>query len=360
MNFYKRCDCQTPCRHRYWSRFRLNGREYRLSLRTANLHLAQRLATERYHQILEGRIPTRRSTLLLSGLIAEYRAHIDHAHRTAAKAARILGQFLASVGDRRIVDIGPFHIEKWRVARAKEVGQSTVNRELNTVRGLFRWAVTMKHLTDSPASRVAPYRVDGVRLRVLTDDEIQTVLTQTPSEIALLCRATLECLPRLSELLSLRREHIGPTWIELRRKGGRVERLDVSPALRTALLERAQRHRGGYVFIGRSGEPPSQESVSSYITRIMRRLGLPGVSHHTMRHTGVTLMLEQAIDHRTIQRLAGWTSLRMLERYGHPRDTEARRAVTTMHDYLAAVAARLASASAKQAGTKTGTPPAGN
>jgi len=35
-----------------------------------------------------------------------------------------------------------------------------------------------------------------------------------------------------------------------------------------------------------------------------------------------------------IQKLAGWTSLRMLERYGHTRDAEAQRAVTGMHATL--------------------------
>jgi hypothetical protein len=33
---------------------------------------------------------------------------------------------------------------------------------------------------------------------------------------------------------------------------------------------------------------------------------------------------------RVIQRLAGWTSLRMLERYGHARDAAALRAVTLL------------------------------
>ena len=66
----------------------------------------------------------------------------------------------------------------------------------------------------------------------------------------------------------------------------------------------------------------------------MRSLGLGGVSHHTMRHTGVTLMLEAGVNPRVIQKLAGWTSLRMLERYGHARDAEARRGVTAMHTIL--------------------------
>jgi integrase len=59
----------------------------------------------------------------------------------------------------------------------------------------------------------------------------------------------------------------------------------------------------------------------------MRSPGLHGVSHHTMRHTGVTLMLEAGVNPCVIQKLAGWTSLRMLERRGHARDAEAQRAV---------------------------------
>jgi integrase len=157
---------------------------------------------------------------------------------------------------------------------------------------------------------------------VLDEDEIRTILTGGPKDVVLLCRVTLECLPRLSEVLGLRKEHIGPNWIEIRRKGGKVERVTITPQLRESLLNRV--HRSGWVLgRGSKGEPPSQEATSLEVTRTMRSLGLQGVSHHTMRHTGVTMMLEGGVNPRVIQRLAGWTSLRMLERYGHARDAEA-------------------------------------
>ena len=73
--------------------------------------------------------------------------------------------------------------------------------------------------------------------------------------------------------------------------------------------------------------PPSQQVTSVRFTRAFRAFGLQGISHHTMRHTGVTDMLEDGVNPRAIQELAGWTSLRMLERYGHVRDAETRRAV---------------------------------
>jgi site-specific recombinase XerD len=114
--------------------------------------------------------------------------------------------------------------------------------------------------------------------------------------------------------------------------------------LRTALLDRCHK-RFGYVFgEGEEGDPPTQQTASNRVIRAMDALGLAEVSHHTMRHTGVTLMLEHGINPRVIQFLAGWTSLRMLERYGRVRDTEVRRAVTANADRLNTAATKTATA----------------
>ena len=105
---------------------------------------------------------------------------------------------------------------------------------------------------------------------------------------------------------------------EVRRKGGKVHRVALPDSVRASLLARC--HRSGYVFgEGAAGEPPTQQTASNRIIRALANLGLAGVTHHTMRHTGVTMMLESGINPRVIQLLAGWTSLRMLERYGHVR-----------------------------------------
>ena len=183
-----------------------------------------------------------------------------------------------------------------------------------------------KLLSTSPTTAVKPYKVDDTRVRTLSEEELQKVLTETPSDVALWCHVTLECLLRISEVLQICREHIGTSWVEVRRKGGRVDRVGITDDLRASLVKRI--HKRGYVF-GREpvGDPPTQESASLQVCRAMKALGLSGVSHHTMRHTGVTLMLEAGINPRAIQRLAGWTSLRMLERYGHVRDAELQRAV---------------------------------
>ncbi|MEP7307330.1 MAG: tyrosine-type recombinase/integrase [Acidobacteriota bacterium] len=181
---------------------------------------------------------------------------------------------------------------------------------------------------------------------MLTDDELRVVLT-APGDVALLCRVTLISLHRISEVLGLRREHLGPSWMEVRRKGGRVHRIAIPEELRVSLLDRCA--KSGYIFgEGPEGAPPRQQTASNRVIRTLANLGLSGVTHHTMRHTGVTMMLEDGINPRVIQLLAGWTSLRMLERYGHTRDSEVRRAVTSNAQRLQQAATKTATVERKQ------------
>jgi len=108
------------------------------------------------------------------------------------------------------------------------------------------------------------------------------------------------------------------------------------------LVEHA--HKNGYSFgRGKDGKPPRQEAISVAFGRLMRAIGLEGVTHHVLRHTGASAMVAAGISLRVVQDIGGWSSLRMLERYAHPSGAEMRRAVRVLTAYTT--------------GTKTGTAP---
>ncbi len=216
-----------------------------------------------------------------------------------------------------------------------------MNRELNIVRGCFSRAVEWGHLASSPVAGVKPYRVDNVRMRILSAEEIPTVLNACPADLKLIARTTLESLLRLSEVLRLRVEDIGPSYAAIvNSKNGSARKVPLTPELRTDLLKRA--HKSGYVFgQGEKGEPPTQATVSVAYGRLMRRIGLSDVSHHVLRHTGASAMVAVGVSLCVVQEIGGWTSLRMLERYTHPTGEEMQRAVTVL--------------SQQRTGTKTGT-----
>src|SRR5262245_26349897 len=299
-----------------------------------NEHKARVVAAKKQTAVLErGAGIQQKKSMLLSAHIPDYQtwADKDHPSTSQTKDAKVLAFFVATVGDKRLDQYSAFDAQRWRAARGniiskgRLIGLSTLDREFNVLRGCFSMAVEWKRLTKSPFAGIANLSKDQTRIRTLTAEERAIVLQKLPRRWALMCRVTLECLARLSEVLHISRNDLKPTGLQRRLKGGKVETVAVTDELLKDLrgeLAPGQHH----VF----GDPPaSPESTSSYFTRMFRALGLDGVSHHTMRHTGVTDMLDAGVNPRVIQKLAGWSSLRMLERYGHTRDTEMQRAVAT-------------------------------
>jgi integrase len=336
MKLYKRCDCSetAKCRHKFWYVFKLRGRRYRGSTFTANHQLADRIAHKRRTEALEHREGFRApKPVKLSEHIKAYVAHTAKANVSSNKDQRVLDALVSSVGDRPISDVSPFHIERWKRTRADAVSLSSVNRELNIVRGCFSRAVEWGRLGLSPVRTVKPYRVDNVRLRVCSEEEIRTILDGLPADLKLLARLTLASLLRLSECLALRCEDIGPTFATVvNSKNGRSRRVPLPPELRVDLLKRC--HKSGAVFgVGKAGEPPTQEATSVAFTRALRTLKLSGISHHTFRHTGATVMIANGVSLRAVQTIGGWSSLRMVERYAHVTDEELQRATRIAYSH---------------------------
>lgn len=320
-----------PCKHEkctcsWWYEFTIDGRRYRRSTKTAHKDVAGRIEIKRRNAILEGK-PEIIPSPQLFAFVKDYVAAVEEEHRSSNKSLRVLDAFKTSIGNLPLDKITPFAIEKWKLARVKVVKQSTVNRELNVIAGLFSRAVKWGKLTESPMPRVEKFNVDDSRVRILTQEEIAYIFANVPKHFRLMFQITLESLPRLSEVLSILRTHIGPTWIERRLKGGKVDRVNITASLRAELI--AHLENRSVLFPDKHGKLHDPRAISSLITRQMRALGLAGVSHHTFRHTGVTWMLEAGKNPRVIQKLAGWSSLRMLQRYGHVRDAEAQSAVST-------------------------------
>jgi integrase len=344
MSLYQRGDV-------WWMKFKYRGGTIRESTEQTNRRKAEQVEIKRHAAIIDKGVGlVTRQAPRLSVHIKAYLewAAGDHPATAATKDAKVLPTLLAVVGDRPLDHIGPFDLERWRAARLKVVSKhrplsrTTVNRELTIVRACFRKAVDWRQLLVSPCAGIAPWVVDERPIRVLTAEERVTVLTQLHPFHAILCRVTLEALLRLNEVLQLTRADLGPDSLQRRLKGGRVAAIPVSRALILELQTWLRTPTQVHVF---GDPPPESNAVSSQLTRDFRANGLRGISHHTMRHTGVTDMLEDGVSPRAIMEYAGWTSQRMLERYGHLRDAELRRAT-------AGTAARNQAALA--AGARTG------
>lgn len=348
MIIFKRCNCpdHKACDHPYAYRFELHGTQVRRTTGTADFRKAERIARKAYGEMLDDAAGIKKPAppQTFSKHVENYLKHTKTANVTAYKDKAVLDRLMTFVGAGTVLTkIGPFDIERWKSARAAEVAKSTVNRELNIVRGCLARAVEWKLLATSPADAVQAYKVDDQRIRVFSEDELRTILAMDDGFsdgaadagfVVTICRVTLITLARISEVRTMHKSHIGPNWIERRLKGGKVQRIPAPADLCQKLRERAHEESGLVFGEGALGYAPTQQTASQRVFRAFRAAGIEDASHHTARHTGVTLMLERGVSPRVIQQLAGWSSLRMLERYGHARDAEAQRAVGAMSELL--------------------------
>lgn len=106
-------------------------------------------------------------------------------------------------------------------------------------------------------------------------------------------------------LLNLRVEDLGPDYATIvQTKSGNSRRVPLTSELKTELIKQA--HKSGYIFgQGKDGKPPQQAAISVAFGRLMRDIGLQGVTHHVLRHTGASAMVAAGISLRVVQDIGG-------------------------------------------------------
>jgi integrase/recombinase XerC/integrase/recombinase XerD len=209
---------------------------------------------------------------------------------------------------------------------------ATVARKLAAVRGLYNFLVRTERAGQNPAELVSsPKRAEKLP-KVLTTEQMRTLLEQIPAHtpLELRDRAMLElaysCGLRCEEIVNLDEGALDFESEQLRvmGKGSKERILPVGEPAQRALERYLQSGRRALatdpreraLFLSKSGKRLSNSDVT-------RRLGLwtreaamaSGVSPHSLRHSFATHLLEGGADLRTIQELLGHASISTTQVY---------------------------------------------
>ena len=209
---------------------------------------------------------------------------------------------------------------------------ATVARKLAAIRGLYGFLVRTEKVGANPAELVSSPKRSEKLPRVLTTEQMRSLLERIPARtpLELRDRAMLElaysCGLRCEEIVNLDEGALDFETEQLRvlGKGSKERLLPVGEPAQQALrryLEKGRRAlavdpRERALFLSKSGRRLSNSDVTRRLGLWTRETALAaGVSPHSLRHSFATHLLEGGADLRTIQELLGHSSISTTEIY---------------------------------------------
>lgn len=216
--------------------------------------------------------------------------------------------------------------------RRKGLKNTSLARNLSSLRGFFEFLVQERILPSSPAALLDSPKLARKLPEVLSRSEVTALLARPTmtDRLGFRDRTMLEllyaCGLRVSELVSLTAPDFDPQAGLLRVLGkGSKERYvplhDSAVSFLMAFLRQWRPLFGPKVdtiFLNRSGLGLSRQGVWKLLRRYALEAGINRpVSPHTLRHSFATHLLEGGADLRTVQILLGHSDIMATEIYTH-------------------------------------------
>lgn len=249
-------------------------------------------------------------------------------HKEDRKKLLWLHPFL---GDLNLDEVTLDVIDRVKAAKLKEASKATTNRYLALLRAILIRARDEWEWIDK-APKVKLFKETSSRERSLTVEQAKRLLDELPEhqrEVVLFALATglrQRNVLRLEwEQVNLEQRH---AWIHgWQSKNRRPISVPLNEAA-VAVLERQKGKHPTRVFTYR-GKPLNQANTRAW-QAARKRAGIEDFRWHDLRHTWATWQRQAGTPTHELQRLGGWRTGAMVERYAH-----------LAPDHLAQAAARL-------------------
>lgn len=198
---------------------------------------------------------------------------------------------------------------------------STVRRHLAYVRAAYRYGLRHDLVERDPTADVRLPWLPDIEPATYSTDELKAIhaaIRCEREEVAFFVFAFAGL--RLGEVAGLRWDQVDfDRWqMRLTGKGGKFRIAPLHPALNDVLREQRQRARPRelHVLSTVSGQPLAAGTLGRGIRELVDRASVEVDSPcHAFRRTVATVMYEQGVRTRVIERIMGWAPRRMHERH---------------------------------------------
>jgi integrase len=215
----------------------------------------------------------------------------------------------------------------------------TINRELATLRHLRNMAVRWGWTAPS-AHRVRVLPDEPTKTAYLSVEECKSLLDCARADANPLIYPFvfigLETSMRLSEILSIRHEHVDVAgraiFIPKAKAGARQQPMTgrLAAYLETYLASLPE--KAGWLFPSASSKTGHIEDIRKPFVRVVSAAGLDPrvITPHVMRHTAITHAIQAGVDLPTVQKMSGHKTLAMVGRYAHSSAPHVQEAMNKL------------------------------
>lgn len=259
----------------------------------------------------------------------------------------------ANLNETKIGMVDRKFTQQW-MGSMNGVKPRTVRRRLAVLKSMFSSLERQAQLVENPLAGFRSEVKVGVSLpRTIARCTVRSLLrstrkvsARTPKlatrkiQEAALVEMLFSTGMRVSEVVATDIQHVDldRLVISVCGKGNREREIPiVCEAFREALeaLVRSRQSEiaqaAGPLFVNRNGTRLSDQSVRRVLRRHARQLGARRITPHMLRHTVATLLLEEGVDLRHIQRLLGHSSIATTTIYVHVSERSQRKALAKRH-----------------------------
>lgn len=291
-------------------------------------------------------LTTREGTL--AWLIEKYRASAawaDLSNATRRQRECILKIVSTSAGHERFSAIDRKAIVAGRDRRRDT--PAAARHFVQTMRGLFAWAVEASHVAENPTTGVKVSRPNTGGFHVWTDDECERFEQRWPvgTRERLAYDLLLYTGLRRGDAVKLGRPHVKNGLATIRtEKTGEVVCIPILPPLQASIDVAPI---GELTFIAtKAGRPWKKESFGTWFRDVCRKAGVPG-SAHGLRKAGATRAANNGATVAQLEAIFGWRGGGMAALYTRQADRKRLAgdgASKLMHEKRTSIPAPIKSA----------------
>jgi len=197
-----------------------------------------------------------------------------------------------------------------------EQAVSTVRRHLAYVRAAYRYGLRHELVERDPTADVRLPWLPDIEPATYSSDELKAIHAAIRCEREEVCFFLFAFAGlRLGEVAGLRWARVDfDRWqLRLIGKGGKFRLVPLHPAVNEVLREQQQRSRDEYVLSTIKGQRLAARTLGRAARELVNRAGVEiEQPSHAFRRTVATVMYEQGVRTRVIERIMGWAPRRSM------------------------------------------------